>query len=165
MNDNGDAELQVWASHVEAGLREIFPDADTEFPPRDPSKPVQQQGLFQKYVVRRVDGSDHPGGKHHGCRYWVLDLAHDQHAPEAMRAYASACRAAHPHLADAIESEFGRSSAAEQVRLMREASAMLHDSMFQFCDTSDKAHALSKRMDASIKAMGPELVVETSRKA
>lgn len=83
------------------------PAQQSGFPERDPSRPAEQQGLFRKFDVRRTDGSSEPGGKHHGCRYFVLDLTHDQHAPAAMRAYATACRATHPHLADDIEAEFG----------------------------------------------------------
>lgn len=97
--------------------------APTEpFPERDPSKPAEQQGLFRKFDVRRVDGSDQPGGKHYGCRYYVLDLNHDQHAPAAMRAYAAACRATHPQLASDIEAEFGASTASTVPMLtMKEA--------------------------------------------
>jgi hypothetical protein len=84
------------------------------FPERDLSKPAEQQGLFRKFDVRRVDGSDQPGGKHHGCRYYVLDLNHDQHAPAAMRAYAAVCRATHPHLAADIEAEFGAAPQASR---------------------------------------------------
>ena len=76
-------------------------------PERDLSKPAEQQGLFRKFDVRRTDGSDQPGGKHHGCRYYVLDLTHDQHAPAAMRAYAAACASTHPQLAADIVAEFG----------------------------------------------------------
>lgn len=74
---------------------------------RNKAKPAQEQGMFRKFEVRRVDGSDLPGGKHHGCRYYVLDLTHDQYAAAAMRAYAAACRATHPDLAADIEAEFG----------------------------------------------------------
>jgi hypothetical protein len=81
------------------------------FPERDTSKPAEQQGIFRKFDVRRVDGSDKSGGKHYGCRYYVLDLTHDQHAPAAMRAYAAACRATHPQLAADIEAEFGAAPA------------------------------------------------------
>lgn len=85
---------------------------DAAFPDRDESRPTEQQGMFRKFEVRRVDGSDQPGGKHHGCRYFVLDLNHDQHAPAALRAYAAACRATHPQLANDIEREFGSATAA-----------------------------------------------------
>ncbi|KVN27347.1 hypothetical protein WJ63_14365 [Burkholderia pyrrocinia] len=65
---------------------------------RDPSKTNTKQGLFRKFDVRRVDGSDQPGGKHHDCEYFVLDMMHDQHARAALRAYADACAATHPDL-------------------------------------------------------------------
>lgn len=83
------------------------------FPERDPSKPAEQQGLFRKFAIRRVDGSDAPGGKHYGCRYFVLDLNHDAHAPAAMLAYAAACKTTHPQLAADIEAEFGEQPAAQ----------------------------------------------------
>jgi len=76
------------------------------FPPRDTSKPAEQQGIFEKFTLRRNDGSDAPGGKHHGCSYFVLDLDHDQHAAAAMRAYAASCHATHPQLAVDIEARF-----------------------------------------------------------
>lgn len=72
------------------------------FPERDPSKPAEQQGIFRKFIVRRVDGSDAPGGKHHGCRYFVLDLDHDAHAPAAMLAYSADCASTHPQLSREI---------------------------------------------------------------
>jgi len=88
-------------------------DAATAFPPRDLTKPAEQQGIFEKFSVQRTDGSDAPGGKHHGCKYFVIDLDHDQYARAAMRAYAAACRATHPLLADDIESEWGKDDAAQ----------------------------------------------------
>lgn len=65
-----------------------------------------EQGLFRKFDVRRVDGSDAPGGKHHGCRYFVLDVDHDPHAVPALVAYADACEATHPQLAQDIRLEW-----------------------------------------------------------
>lgn len=75
-------------------------------PERDESKPAESQGLFRKFEVRRVDGSDKPGGKHHGCRYFVLDLDHDQHADAAMAAYAQACKNTHPALSAELEAQY-----------------------------------------------------------
>ena len=69
------------------------------FPFRDEALPATKQGIFQKYHVRRTDGSDQPGGKHHGCRYFVIDLDHDIAAAPAMLAYATAIRFTHPALA------------------------------------------------------------------
>ena len=57
------------------------------------------RGLYEKFHVTRTDGTDAPGGKHHGCSYFVLDLDHDPHALLAMRVYAAACEATHPLLA------------------------------------------------------------------
>ncbi|WGS44032.1 hypothetical protein LFL97_25820 [Burkholderia sp. JSH-S8] len=65
---------------------------------RDQIKTNAEQGLYRKFDVRRVDGSDQPGGKHHDCEYFVLDIAHDQHARAALHAYASACVSTHPDL-------------------------------------------------------------------
>jgi hypothetical protein len=83
------------------------PAANTSpFPDRDPDRPAEQQGLFRKFDVRRTDGSDAPGGKHHGCRQFVIDLDHDENAGPAMRAYAKACAAKHPQLAVDLLAEF-----------------------------------------------------------
>ena len=50
----------------------------------------RDRGLYEKFRVERTDGSDRPGGKHHDCRYFVLDLTHDPHAIPAVLAYANA---------------------------------------------------------------------------
>lgn len=68
------------------------------FPQRDQSRPAEQQGVFQKFEVRRTDGSSAPGGKHHGCHYFVLDVDHDALAKPALQAYAAACSTTHPDL-------------------------------------------------------------------
>lgn len=76
-------------------------------PERASGVPAERQGLFRKFDVRRVDGSDLPGGKHHGCRYFVLDVDHDQHAHAALTAYAAACESSHPELAADLRSKWG----------------------------------------------------------
>jgi hypothetical protein len=38
-----------------------------------------------------MDGHDLPGQRHHGCKYFCLDLNHDVHAIPALRAYADSC--------------------------------------------------------------------------
>jgi len=59
-----------------------------------------KRGLYNKYdIVHRADGSSEPGGKHSGCRYFVLDLTHDEFARPALLAYADACEARFPLLA------------------------------------------------------------------
>lgn len=75
---------------------------------RDLNLPAEQQGVFHKFDVRRTDGSDQPGGKHHGCRYFVLDLDHDPHAAAAMAAYADSCKETHPMLSAEIESDLAK---------------------------------------------------------
>ncbi len=82
------------------------PVASLSFPERDTSRPAEAQGLFRKFHVLRVDGSDAPGGKHHGCEYFVLDMDHDVHAPAALVAYANACRASHPQLSADLLARF-----------------------------------------------------------
>lgn len=49
---------------------------------------AEDVGLYKKFNVSRTDGRERPGQKHFGCRYFVLDLDHDPHAPAAIRAYA-----------------------------------------------------------------------------
>lgn len=58
------------------------------------------RGLYHKFNVERTDGSSEPGGKHHGCEYFLLDLMHDKHAYAALRAYIISCRKEYPLLAD-----------------------------------------------------------------
>jgi hypothetical protein len=83
------------------------PVAEPVLPERDTSKPAEQQGLFRKFIVRRTDGSDAPGGKHEGCEYFVLDTKHDAHAPTALAAYARACRETHLQLSADLIARYG----------------------------------------------------------
>lgn len=62
-----------------------------------------ERGLYRKYKIERTDGSSTPGGKHEHCSYFVLDIEHDEFSEPALRAYARACRARFPDLADDIE--------------------------------------------------------------
>ncbi|HZW25150.1 MAG TPA: hypothetical protein VFF26_06685 [Gallionella sp.] len=89
-----------------------YAPAASAFPERDTTRPAEDQGLFRKFDVRRVDGSDRPGGKHHGCEYFVLDVDHDPHAPAALLAYAQACAATHPHLSADLIRRYGLQVAA-----------------------------------------------------
>ena len=58
------------------------------------------EGLYGKFLVRRMDGRDTtPLDKHYNCFYFVLDLDHDPFAIPALSAYADACEAAYPKLA------------------------------------------------------------------
>ncbi|ARL57151.1 hypothetical protein [Burkholderia pseudomallei] len=76
---------------------------------RDYDLHEHEQGLYRKFDVRRVDGSSEPGGKHHDCEYFVLDMMHDQHARAALRAYADACASTHPELSADLIARYGLS--------------------------------------------------------
>lgn len=65
-------------------------------------------GLIDKFIVRRSDGTDGPGLKHDGCRYFVLDLIHDRHAAAALSAYADSCESDYPALAIDLRNEAHR---------------------------------------------------------
>lgn len=60
----------------------------------------KSNGLYQKFIVKRTDGSDAIGGKHSDCEYFVLDMTHDKHAIPAIKAYAKSCAEEYPLLAD-----------------------------------------------------------------
>lgn len=64
-------------------------------------------GLYPKFKVERIDGTSAPGGKHHRCFCFVLDLDHDPHAKVALKAYADSCRAEYPVLAKDLDNVIG----------------------------------------------------------
>jgi hypothetical protein len=43
-----------------------------------------KRGLYGKFRVTRSDGSSGAGGRHERCKYFVLDLTHDQFAKAAL---------------------------------------------------------------------------------
>ena len=121
-------------------------DRLNDLPPRDPSKPDTEQGLFQKFVVTRTDGSSGPGGKHEGCEYFVLDIDHDPMAKWALEAYANACETTHPQLAADLRARY---------RLRRSAiidgdfsSDMVGVPILRAFDESDSLGWLQIRRDA-----------------
>lgn len=57
-------------------------------------------GIYRKFDIIRTDGESEAGRKHDGCDYFVLDLTHDKHTWAALEAYAKACAAEYPLLAD-----------------------------------------------------------------
>jgi hypothetical protein len=96
-------------------------EQQVSFPERDASKTNAEQGLYRKFEVRRVDGSDAPGGKHHDCEYFVLDMTHDRYAKAALRTYAQLCHATHPQLAYELDKRYDLMHAqAEQHRALSE---------------------------------------------
>lgn len=58
------------------------------------------RGLYRKFKVTRTDGKSAPGKKHERCRYYVLDLDHDEFARAALQAYGLACKAKFPQLSE-----------------------------------------------------------------
>lgn len=83
-------------------------------PERDGKLTNRAQGAYRKFDVRRTDGSDQLGGKHHGCEYFVLDVTHDPHAKAALQAYADACENTHMFLAADMRDRYVLSSAQAQ---------------------------------------------------
>jgi hypothetical protein len=75
-----------------------------------------------KFIVRRADGRDAPGCKHHGCQYFVLDLDHDSSALPTLRAYMRACKDERPALShdlavviEMLETQWGHVGEVDKV--------------------------------------------------
>ena len=83
------------------------------------------RGLYPegKFIVRRKDGTDAPGGKHDGCEYFVLDMTHDPHARSAILAYAQSCEADYPLLAADLHLAWLRDAQCEAVDALSAPSA------------------------------------------
>lgn len=111
------------------------------------SDPVQPdpRGLHAKFFVARTDGSSEPGGKHHECDYFVLDMVHDKHAKAAIAAYAADCRQDHPALAADLTARWlsdyrpaaEPASAGDPLNAMQEALSLLDSD--EIHDVSTKA--------------------------
>lgn len=93
---DADPPLRVWVEQAESTLRASASPSTKASVSMDRRS---TEGLFGKFVVNRVDGTDAVGEKHHGCTYFVLDLQHDKHMPPALRAYADSCESDYPVLA------------------------------------------------------------------
>jgi len=65
-----------------------------------------ERGLYEKFTVKRTNGSSEPGGKHEKCRYFVLDLTHDEFARPALEVYAMLCSKKFPALAADLDHIF-----------------------------------------------------------
>ncbi|WP_059413405.1 hypothetical protein [Cupriavidus basilensis] len=139
---------QLQEAH-DAWLAAAFaPSALPALPERDTSKPAEQQGLFRKFDVRRMDGSDATGGKHHGCEYFVLDLDHDAYAGAALAAYATACEATHPDLARDLRAKWC-------VPLQPSAKALTDEHYEEVKTTLDGAHRIMETLSAIERRVGP----------
>lgn len=134
----------------------------TGLPERDATKAAEDQGLFRKFDVRRTDGSDQPGGKHHGCRYFVLDVDHDPHASAALGAYAAACERTHPALASDLREKWGaplageatdgRQALLEAIHRYGNARAMAEHNIAYRDEVRNTADALLALFDAAPQA-------------
>ena len=63
----------------------------------------KEKGLYNKFIVKRTDGTDCVGGKHEHCNYFVLDCSHDIHAKAAIIAYANSCKESLPILSKDLQ--------------------------------------------------------------
>lgn len=71
-------------------------------------------GLYEKYRVRRTDGSSQRGCKHENCQYFVLDLKHDKFSSPALLAYADACEKECPLLAADLRNKAAQKESGTQ---------------------------------------------------
>lgn len=71
------------------------------------TKNEYERGIYNKFNITRTDGTDAPGGKHHGDEYFVLNLTTDKNAIPAIAAYAAACAAEYPALAADLRIKVG----------------------------------------------------------
>lgn len=99
---------------------------------------VNEAKIHGKYRVERTDGSSEPGGKHHECVYFVLDVTHDEHAIAALRAYARACRADNPELAADLRAIV---AAADRPRCGCREACCPHSLLFAFDREPDEVLA------------------------
>ncbi len=105
-------DVMMWA------VRELRSRAGSaERKPPEPLPDGPAPGLYRKFRVERVDGRSAVGQKHQFCDYLVLDWVHDPFAIPAGRAYADACAATHPELAEDV-----RRRADKAERMLRESA-------------------------------------------
>lgn len=90
-------------------MNQVYPRKCLNCGQTEPSRelPKQEKGIFDKFIVTRVDGTHAFGKKHHNCDYFVLDMTHDKFALAAIRAYANACQKEYPVLAKDILEKYG----------------------------------------------------------
>lgn len=63
---------------------------------------AEDTGLYQKFDVQRRDGRDKPGGDRTNGVYFVLDVANDPFALEALVNYRIMCESTCPQLASEL---------------------------------------------------------------
>lgn len=89
----------------------------------------ENEGLYQKFDVKRRDGRDQPGGDRENAVYFTLDVLNDPFALSAIAGYRIMCEGTCPRLANelfALEQELrsGRRDGPmlEKLRIPKESS-------------------------------------------
>jgi hypothetical protein len=114
----------------EAGWDVDDPNSPGYVSPEEQTRREMDRGLYDKYVVRRLDAD--PTGKHAECWYFVLDLEHDPYAYSALDMYASTCADKYPVLSYELKQrlkQFQIDRAADTMRL--NAIELLHSQGYQ----------------------------------
>jgi hypothetical protein len=74
----------------------------------------REMGIYDKYFVMRGDLQDMRGGRHFGCKHFVIDIIHDPFAKETLLRYAELCESEYPNLARDIRAMFPDQSKSAQ---------------------------------------------------
>ncbi|KZL33174.1 MULTISPECIES: hypothetical protein [Rhodococcus] len=98
-------------AHDQDGPAYVWP-ASSPVVPAPTETGTNSAGLTDKYIVRRVDGSDAEGGRNFGRRYFVLSYDSDPHARAALAAYAASCETDYPELAADLRARLNEKKAA-----------------------------------------------------
>lgn len=109
------------------------------------------KGLYGKFIVRRTDGRDHPGEKHDGCEYFVLDLSHDPHAYPALMAYAASCSEDYPLLASDLRAK---------AMLMREAG-VIPETIQELRDVEERMSAAADELARTTQKLASQESIMT----
>jgi hypothetical protein len=78
-----------------------------DFIPEDSERLTKREmGIYDKYFVMRGDLQDMRGGRHFGCKHFVIDISHDPFAKETLLRYAELCEKEYPNLARDLRAMF-----------------------------------------------------------
>jgi hypothetical protein len=116
------------------------------------------RGLYQKFQVRRTDGSSESGGKHEGCEYFVLDLTHDKFASPALAAYEVACRKEYPVLAQDLRRKLMAAPTPTEAAPDYESSAFHRIADDGIRGRVPATRVLASKSEAATVSMTPEEV-------
>lgn len=119
-------------------------------------------GIYEKFNnIERTDGSHLPGGKHHGCTYFVLDLTHDKHAKPAMAAYAESCKEEFPLLSEDAREVAG--DAIAELASLRGELAAAKESIESACAEADIVGYYGGNLDSAIQCFREKFHEQTAR--